>query len=217
VRSSGVARGPSARVGEEHTARARRPRATFEVLAGVRGARYARPMQIAEGKVVTLEFVLRLADGSVVDTSEGREPLVFLHGRSTVLPGLEDALVGVEPGVAVDVELAPERAFGAHDPALVERVPRAHFHGAGHLEVGACFEAESKTGRHLATVRAIEGDEVVLDMNHPLAGETLHVHAKVVGVRDATEAELEHGHAFDAAHAGEPAHEHGPGCNHDHG
>lgn len=140
---------------------------------------------------MTLEFVLSNAeDGELLDWTEPGEPLTFLHGTGRVLPGLERALYGCEPGHALEIDVPPEEAYGFHDPDLVESVPREQFGAGGPPDVGEHFEARDGARLRFAQVVGHEGDDVRLDLNHPLAGATLRIRAKVLHVRVATPAEL---------------------------
>jgi FKBP-type peptidyl-prolyl cis-trans isomerase SlyD len=159
-------------------------------------------MQVAKNKVVSIDYTLKNDEGEVIDSSEGQEPLFYLHGNQNIVPGLEKALEGKMSGDQVQVSLAPSEAYGERNDALQQVVPREAFQGIDALEVGMQFRAESNAGQQIVTITAIDGDEVTVDGNHPLAGETLNFDVTVVDVRDATEEELEHGHV------------HGPGGHH---
>jgi FKBP-type peptidyl-prolyl cis-trans isomerase SlyD len=159
-------------------------------------------MQVAKNKVVSIDYTLKNDAGEVIDSSEGQEPLFYLHGCQNIVPGLEKALEGKKSGDRVAVSLAPSEAYGERSDALQQVVPREAFQGIDGLEVGMQFRAESNAGQQIVTITAIDGDEVMVDGNHPLAGETLNFDVTVVDVRDATEEELEHGHV------------HGPGGHH---
>jgi len=160
-------------------------------------------MQVAKNKVVAIDYTLKNDAGEVIDSSEGQEPLHYLHGNQNIVPGLEQALEGKESGDRVQVSVTPSEGYGERNDTLQQVVPREAFQGIDDLEVGMQFRAESDTGQHIVTIMAIDGDEVTVDGNHPLAGETLNFDVTVVDVRDATSEELEHGHV------------HGPGA-HDH-
>lgn len=152
-------------------------------------------MRIAAGTVVTLAFELYSGaedDGrEPVDWTEPDAPLTFLFGTGRVLPGLEHVLYGLEAGTEIEAEIAPEDAYGFRDEALVEVVPRARFGAGGPPAVGEHFEARDGGGRaRYACVIAIEGDDVRLDLNHPLAGRALRATARVIAVRAATPLEL---------------------------
>ncbi len=138
-----------------------------------------------------LEYALHAADEPTpVDWTDPGAPLAFLFGTGRVLPGLERLLYGLEAGATVDAEISPEEAYGFHDDALVELVPRAQFGPNGPPEIGAHFESRTGGRVRFAKVVGFEGDAVRLDLNHPLAGCALYVHATVVAVRVATPLEL---------------------------
>jgi FKBP-type peptidyl-prolyl cis-trans isomerase SlyD len=141
--------------------------------------------------VVSLDYTLRLGDGEIVDTSDGREPLEFLYGQGQIIPGLEKALNDMEVGDEKDVEVAPADGYGVRDPDAVQLVPRDSFPADMDLKQGMGFRMRDQLGRAVAAyVAEVRPDEVLLDLNHPLAGETLHFHIKVVALRQATAADL---------------------------
>lgn len=160
-------------------------------------------MQVAKNKVVSIDYTLKDDIGEVIDSSEGAEPLFYLHGFSNIVPGLEAALEGKVAGDNVKVSLNPAEGYGERDDSLQQVVPREAFQGIDQLEVGMQFQAESDDGNHIVTVTAVEGNEVTVDGNHPLAGETLNFDVTIVEVRDATAEEMEHGHVH-----GSGAHHH---------
>lgn len=149
------------------------------------------------GSVVTLEFTLWDSGGEALEWSDPGQPLVALLGRGALLPGLERALAGREAGAELALEIPPELAYGWRDESLVESVPRARFEGGPAPAVGERFAAASPSGRvRWALVVGFAGEDVLLDLNHPLAGQTLRVEARLVGVRAATPAELAAGRAL---------------------
>ncbi|MVN85327.1 peptidylprolyl isomerase [Deinococcus sp. HMF7620] len=150
-------------------------------------------MNITQDKVVELEYTLTV-DGEVIDQSEGGEPLVYLHGHSNIIPGLERALEGKGAGDALQVTVAPEDGYGERDEDSVEDLSREDFEDD--VEVGATYYAQSEDGSVIPfTVLAVDGETVQVDFNPPLAGMTLNFDVKVLSVRDATAEELDHGHA----------------------
>lgn len=152
-------------------------------------------MQIEKHKVVTINYTLKNDAGEVLDTSDGGEPMAYIQGIGNLIPGLESALEGKSAGDALQVAIAPEHAYGMHDENLIQVVDRSVFQGVQELEVGMQFHAQSEQGdTQVIWVADIEGDEVTIDGNHPLAGETLNFDVTVVDVREATEEELDHGH-----------------------
>lgn len=159
-------------------------------------------MQIAKNKVVTIDYTLTDDDGAVIDSSDGREPLAYIHGMSNIIPGLESALEGKQTGEQLNVRVPPEEGYGERMDTLRQEVPKDRFQGAEDLQVGMQFHASTDSGPLVVTVVDIEGDTVTVDGNHPLAGVTLNFDVTVREVRDATAEEMEHGHV------------HGPGGHH---
>ena len=151
-------------------------------------------MQIGKNRVVTLNYTLRDEQGAVIDTSTGRAPLAYLHGKGNIIPGLEEALDGKAAGDKLDVTVAPDRAYGLRDERLVQIVPRARFGEVEGLQPGMQVRANGPQGARLVTVVRIDPDFVTVDGNHPLAGRTLHFSVEVAEVRKATHEEVSHGH-----------------------
>ncbi len=160
-------------------------------------------MQIADNRAVSIDYTLRNEAGDILDSSEGAQPLVYLHGAANIIPGLEQALTGKQAGDSLQVSVEPQDAYGEYQAELVATIGRNMFEGVDQLEVGMQFHASAPDGgMQVVTVRQIDGDDVTIDGNHPLAGQRLHFDVEVVEVREATADELEHGHI------------HGEGCNH---
>lgn len=160
-------------------------------------------MQISRHTVASIDYKLTDDQGQVLDTSEGREPLTYLHGAGNLIPGLETALEGNAPGDSVSVTVDPSEGYGERDENLIQQVPMAAFEGVDEIEPGMRFQATDEQGQgRIVTVTAIEGDEVTVDANHPLAGVPLNFEVSVVEVREASEDEIEHGHA----HSGDEQH-----------
>jgi FKBP-type peptidyl-prolyl cis-trans isomerase SlyD len=150
---------------------------------------------ISARKVVTIDYVLKNDEGEVLDSSEGAEPLAYLHGAEQIVPGLERALEGLEVGAVRDVVVQPSDGYGEPDPGGVFTIPRQSLPPELPISVGDTFMGESDDGEAVP-VRVVElrDDVVVVDANHPLAGVVLHFHVEVREVRDATLEELQHGH-----------------------
>lgn len=150
-------------------------------------------MNVAKDKVVDLDYKLTVK-GEVLDQSEPGEPLVYLHGHSNIIPGLERALEGKAVGDSLQVTVQPEEGYGERDEDAIEELSREDFDDD--IEVGATYYAQAEDGSVIPfTVMAVDGDHVQVDFNPPLAGEVLNFDVKVLAVRDATPDELEHGHA----------------------
>ncbi len=165
-------------------------------------------MPVAKNSVVTIDYTLKDPEGKVLDSSksEGREPLVYLHGigHGGLIPGLEKALEGKNAGDHVSATIPPEEAYGLRDDTMVQSVPKTAF-GNSAIVVGAQFRTQGKGGhQHVVTITKIESDSVTVDGNHALAGMTLHFDVEIKDVRAATAEELAHGHV------------HGPGGHHHH-
>lgn len=152
-------------------------------------------MQIQNGHVVEIEYTLRDDDNDVIDSSEGEAPLTYLHGVGQIVPGLERALVGKTIGDALKVSVPPEEGYGMWQADHVVVVPRSRLPASPDPEVGMELEASGPQGEFVLRVIEIEGENVTLDGNHPLAGRTLHFEVTVRGVREATPEEQSHGHA----------------------
>lgn len=164
-------------------------------------------MTITENKVVLIHYTLKDNSGEVLDSSEGNDPLAYIHGIGNLIIGLEEALEGKTVGEKVKVSVAPEKGYGEREDELVHIVPLSGFiegDDEDQLVEGMQVKVETNDGISIAEVVKIEGDDVTLDLNHPLAGETLHFDVEIVDIREATKQELEHGHA------------HGPGGHHHH-
>ncbi|WP_018293543.1 FKBP-type peptidyl-prolyl cis-trans isomerase [Mariprofundus ferrooxydans] len=162
-------------------------------------------MQICNHKVVSLQFSMSNDAGEVIDSSDDGDALLYLHGEENIVPGLELALEGKSVGDKLKVTLDAADAYGEIDPSLVEVVSAEMFEGVDNIEVGMEFEAEMPDEDELQYVRIteIDGDNVTVDGNHPLAGMRLHFDVTVEAIREATEEELEHGHVHGGECCGE--------------
>jgi len=151
-------------------------------------------MKVADKTVVSIDYTLKDDSGNIVDSSEGSSPLVYLHGASNIIPGLESALDGKTAGEQISVRVPPEQAYGVRDDEKMQAVPKSLF-GDEDIKVGAQYHAAGPEGQHLTvTVVSVTDDEVTVDGNHPLAGFHLNFDVKIVDVREANEEELAHGH-----------------------
>jgi FKBP-type peptidyl-prolyl cis-trans isomerase SlyD len=151
-------------------------------------------MVIAKDKVVSMNYTLTDEDGKVLDTSEGRGPLVYIQGHQNLIPGLEKEMEGKKTGDKFKAVVQPEEAYGKFNPALIQEVDRAMFQGTDELEVGMQFQAQLQDGPVIMTITNIDGDKITVDGNHALADQVLTFDVEVMDVRDATEEEISHGH-----------------------
>lgn len=161
-------------------------------------------MEITTGKVVSIDYTLTDDQKQTIDSSEGGDPLTYLHGVGQLIGGLEKELEGKKTGDHLVVTIAPEEGYGLRDDAKLAVVPKKSIQGVGELQVGMQLHASNGHGQQVVTITKIEGEDVTIDANHPLAGATLHFDVTVRDIRDATEEEVAHGHV------------HGPGGHHHH-
>ncbi|EOW3941072.1 peptidylprolyl isomerase [Vibrio parahaemolyticus] len=155
-------------------------------------------MKIEKNVVASLAYKVMMEDGVVVDQSTVDAPLDYLHGHNNLITGLEKELEGKVAGDKFSVTVAPEDAYGEHNDALVQRVPADVFQGVDQIEVGMRFLADTDQGPIPVEVTEVDGDEVVVDGNHMLAGQTLTFEVEVMATREATAEEIEHGHIHQA-------------------
>ncbi len=154
------------------------------------------PNSIAEGKVVSIHYVLRDDSGKELDRSEEGKPLLYLHGARNIVAGLEKALAGKRPGESVQVTVPPEQGYGSRNRGKTFQMPRSSFPKEVKLERGMQFTTKTKEGHQVPVwIAKVQGPTVVVDPNHPLAGATLHFDVTVAEVRDASDEEKAHGHA----------------------
>ena len=153
-------------------------------------------MNIGEKSVVTFHYTLTNSNGEELDSSAGRDPMKYLHGASNIVPGLEKEMDGKSSGDKLKVEVQPEEGYGQVNPQLIQKVPHSAFEGVPEIKPGMQFQAQGPGGetQHI-TVKEVTGDEVIVDGNHPLAGQVLHFDVTIEDVREASEEELSHGHA----------------------
>ena len=153
-------------------------------------------LMIGDKMVVSMHYTLTDNDGKVLDTSEGAEPLSYLHGAGNIIPGLETALIGKVADDSLKVTVEPKEGYGELIPELIQKVNKSAFEGVDTLEPGMAFEAQGPDGQaHRVVISEVEGDEVTVNGNHSLAGVTLNFDVRIVDVRDATEEEISLGHA----------------------
>src|SRR5262249_23782490 len=143
---------------------------------------------------VSIHYTLTNDAGDVLDSSQGDEPLSYIHGQGSIVPGLERALSGKNPGDKFDVKVNADDGYGQRSNESVQEVPRSAFDPSVEIKPGMRFQAQGPAGSMIVTVTKVGPDKVTVDANHPLAGENLNFAIEVVSVRPCTEQELEHGH-----------------------
>lgn len=160
---------------------------------------------IANGKVVAIHYVLTSDKGEELDRSREDDPMHYLHGHHNIVPGLEKQLAGKTVGDHVSAVVPPEEGYGLRR-GKPQAMRKSEFPKDAVIEKGARFMVRTKEGQAIPIwITKVQGPTVMIDHNHPLAGQTLHFEVDVVDVRDATDEEMKHGHA------------HGPGGHHHHG
>lgn len=160
---------------------------------------------VATNKVVSIHYTLTSDSGEQLDTSIGSEPLEYLHGAENIVPGLEKGLEGKKVGDKAQVKVEAAEGYGERDDEGVFQVSRAQFPKGAKLHAGMQVGAQGPDGGPVpAWITAVNGDQITLDFNHPLAGKQLNFAVEILAVRDATTEELEHGHP------------HGPDGHHHH-
>lgn len=151
-------------------------------------------MTIEMHSVVSMHYTLKDDEGIVLDSSEGREPLVYLQGAGNIIPGLEKQLEGKTTGDKVQATVGPEEGYGTRQQELIQQVPKDQFPKDEPLAVGMQFSLQMDHGPMIATITEVAEEHATIDMNHPLADKTLHFDVEIVEVRVANPDEKAHGH-----------------------
>ena len=158
-------------------------------------------LMIGKHSVVSLHYTLKDDAGVVMDSSDADAPLVYLHGANNMIPGLEKELHGKTAGASFSTTITAADAYGEVDENLIQTISRSMFEGVDEVSVGMTFVAQGNGGhQHQVRVVEIDGDDVTIDANHPLAGKALHFDVEVVDVREATDQEVSHGHVHQGGH-----------------
>lgn len=161
-------------------------------------------MQISKNSVVTLNYILKNDEGEVIDESQDGS-FLYMHGAGGIIPGLEDQLEGKSAGDTFSAHIEAADGYGERDDSMVQVVPRNMFEADHPIEEGIQFHAESPEGDMLTiTVTKVDGDDITVDGNHPLAGIALNFDVSIVDIREASAEEIDHGHV------------HGPDGHHHH-
>jgi len=162
-------------------------------------------MPFKKDQVVVFHYTVTNEKNEVVDNSRGGEPLAVLTGRGQILPKLEEAMQDLALNEKKIVPLAAKDAYGEFSEEQIQTVSRDNFPADAKLEIGMEYMASMEDGHQMPfAISKIDGDQITVDFNHPLAGQDLTFEVEVVELRDAAPEELEHGHV------------HGPGGHHHH-
>ncbi|ASJ97602.1 MULTISPECIES: peptidylprolyl isomerase [Shewanella] len=178
-------------------------------------------MIITQHTAVSIHYSLTNQQGELIESSFEGEPMLYLHGAENMIPGLEKALEGKSVGDKLEVTVEAEEAYGPYHDGLRQDVPLAAFGDIEDIVPGMRFIAETEMGQRPVQVTEVKDDVVVVDGNHPLAGQTLNFSVEVLSVREASEEEIAHGHIHAAGGCGGHEHSHEGGCcggeSHSHG
>lgn len=152
-------------------------------------------MKVQANCVVSIHYRLTNESGEELDSSAGQDPLSYLHGTNSLIPGLETALTGQAAGDKLQVTVQPADAYGEVNPELVQTVPISAFDTPENVKAGVQFQAQGPDGQvQLITVQEVTDDGVTINANHPLAGQVLHFDVTIEAVREASAEEIDHGH-----------------------
>lgn len=150
-------------------------------------------MKIVNNRVVSLHYTLTNEEGQILDSSQGLEPLHYLHGHKNIILGLEKGLEGAQLGQDLQLEISPEEGYGLYYPHLVQEIPLENLQHLGELTVGNLLEVATETGPQIVTLLKLSDTTATLDANHPLAGEKLFFKLNVISIREATSEEIHQG------------------------
>ncbi len=159
-------------------------------------------MQINNNTAVSIHYTLTNDSGEQIDSTFGGEPLVYLHGYGNIISGLEKELTNKSVGDKFETRIEAADAYGEFSDDMIQVISREMFDGIDQLEVGMQFHAAVNSGTNVITIVKIDGDDITIDGNHPMAGQPLNFTVEVMDVRPASKEEIAHGHI------------HGAGCNH---
>ena len=171
-------------------------------------------MKITQHSAVTIHYRLSDQEGRLLEDSFDSEPMLYLHGTENLIPGLEAALDGKTEGEKLDVTISAEEAYGPYHDGLRQAVPLEAFGDIEDIVPGMRFIAETEMGQRPVQVMEVKDDVVIVDGNHPLAGQSLNFSVEIVDVREASAEEIAHGHVHAQGGCGSHGHDHdhGGGC-----
>jgi FKBP-type peptidyl-prolyl cis-trans isomerase SlyD len=156
--------------------------------------------KVSSGKVVSFSYTLSDDSGNTLEKTESGEPMQYLHGHQNIIPGLESQLEGMDIGDTKKVSVKPSDGYGEFDQNLVFKVPRENFPQGVEITPGMEFQTQTEAGPLIIRVEEVNEGHVIVNANHPMAGQTLHFDVKIEDVRDATSQEKTHGHVHHGGH-----------------
>ena len=150
---------------------------------------------VADNHVVEIHYTLKNDSGEVLDTTDGFSPLRYIQGKNNIVAGLENALIGKKVGESFSATILPKDAYGEINPALIQVITKDKFQNIDDVQIGIQFRIPNGDGQSIMVrISEINGDNVTLDANHPLAGMNLYFDIKVESIREASKEEIHHGH-----------------------
>lgn len=152
-------------------------------------------MNIEKNSVVQFHYSLKDETGEQIETTEGKDPMAYLHGHKNIIAGLEKALLGKSEGETFSVTIEPKEAYGARKEDALQRIPLKHMQGAKKWKKGMVAVVKTDQGQRQVVVQKVGKFNADCDLNHPLAGKTLTFDIDVMSVREASAEEKSHGHA----------------------
>lgn len=154
----------------------------FNLMICEAGAK-ADKMTIQDGKQVSFEYTLTV-EGKIVDSSEGKEPLQYVHGQSQIIPGLEKGLVGLQVGEEKVIKVSPQEAYGEVNPKAFHEFPKTSLPENLEPKIDMVLRIQGPEGQFIpAKIMEIKKDSLMLNLNHPLAGKTLSFEVKIVSIK----------------------------------
>ncbi|QFU21758.1 peptidylprolyl isomerase [Shewanella eurypsychrophilus] len=168
-------------------------------------------MKITQHCAVSIHYRLTNEQGELIEDSFGGEPMLYLHGADNMIPGLEAELEGKVAGDKLEVSVSSESGYGPYHDGLRQEVPVSAFGDIQDIVPGMRFIAETEMGQRPVQVKEVKDDVVIVDGNHPLAGQSLSFSVEVLEVREASAEEIAHGHIHAHGSCGSE-HEHEGGC-----
>lgn len=141
-------------------------------------------MEVKEGSKVKIHYTGKLDNGQIFDSSEGREPLEFEAGSGKVIKGFDNAVMGMKVDEEKEVQLTPEESYGERNEELKQKIPKEKINIPGEIKPGMTLAVKAPDGQQFPVqVADVEDENIVIDMNHPLAGKNLHFKIKVVDIQ----------------------------------
>jgi FKBP-type peptidyl-prolyl cis-trans isomerase SlyD len=155
---------------------------------------------VENGKVVAFSYTLKDSEGNILEQTQAGDKIEYLHGNQNIIPGLENAMTGMKTGEMKNVKVNAEEAYGLYDDDLLFKVPLSNFPPGKIVEPGMEFQTNTDDGVMVITVKEVDGENAIVDGNHPMAGMDLEFDVMIQNIREATPQEVQHGHVHQHGH-----------------